>query len=448
MTDRSPTIGLSLCFVLAGVVSLVIGVILIIAFPEILATYHYNQRVVAVTHLLVLGFMGSVVMGALYQLVPVALETSLHSVRPGRWHWACHTTGFLGMTAMFWKWNMPMVGLFGSLFAIGVGLFCYNLVRTLQKVPRWNVVATAILSVLVWLTLTVVAGLYLAATKCWSFSPFHPIAAMHAHAHMGGIGVFLLLIVGISYKLIPMFVLGEIQSPRRARWSVILINTGLVGLSVALLLESPWKLLFAIVIIGGFASFVTEIGAILRRRQRRRLDWGMWQFLGAIGLLLLLTILALVLCWPALPITEFTAQLENVYGLIAVLGVITLAMVGMLHKIVPFLVWYRCYGPRIGREPVPSLAEMQCDRLQAIAFGLFLAGLVTLAMATAQGHESAVRWAGTIYGLGIAAFTANMGLILDHFRRTTTTPWNHAITPRRPTKSMASSDPSSIPSLG
>jgi hypothetical protein len=91
---------------------------------------------------------------------------------------------------------------------------------------------------------------------------------------------------------------------------------------------------------------------------------------------------------------------------------------------------------------------MQCDRLQAIAFGLFLAGLVTLAMATAQGHDSAVRWAGTIYGLGIAAFTANMGLILDHFRRTTTTPWNHAITPRRPTKSMASSDPSSIPSLG
>jgi hypothetical protein len=456
MTDRGSTVGLSLVFVLAGVMSLIAGVGLIIAFPEVLATYHYNQRVISVTHLLVLGFMGSVVMGALYQLVPVALETRLHSVGLGWAHAVCHLVGFAGMTVTFWKWDLPAVGMFGSLFAVGVGVFAFNLFRTLRNVPRWSVIATAVVSVLAWLVLTVLAGLYLAASKCWSFSPFHPIAAMHAHAHMGGAGVFLMLIVGIAYKLVPMFVLGELQNPRRAAWSVVIINGGLVGLAMALVLESSWKLLFAVVILVGLALFGFEIRAILRCRQRRRLDWGMRQFLTALGIVLPLSLLAVVLCWPTLPVTEFTAQLENVYGLTAVLGMFAFAIVGMLHKIVPFLVWYRCYGPKIGREPVPALGQMHSERLQVISFGLCLAGLGGLAIATAFGHLHAVRWTACLYGFGIAAFAFSIGLILDHFRLSNPqfspgkrqTPWNRPLTSRPQSKSTASSAASSIPSLG
>jgi hypothetical protein len=321
------------------------------------------------------------------------------------------------MTVMFWKWNLGGAGLFGSLFALGVGLFGLNLFQTLRSVPRWSVIATAVTSVLTWLALTVLAGLYLAASKCWTFSPFHPIAAMHAHAHMGGIGVFLLLIVGISYKLVPMFVLGELQNLRRAAWSIHLINAGLTGLAIALLLNSTWKLWFAVVVISGLALFGIEIGAIVRRRQRRRLDWGMIQFLTGLGLILPLALLAVVLCWPALPVTEFTTQLENVYGLAAILGVIGLAIIGMLHKIVPFLVWYRCYGPKIGREPVPALGEMPSKHLQVVSFGFCLAGLAGLTIASALGHINAVRWAASLYGLGVATFALNIGFILDHFRR-------------------------------
>ena len=35
---------------------------------------------------------------------------------------------------------------------------------------------------------------------------------MHAHAHLGVVGVFILMIVTVSYKLVPMFTLGELQS--------------------------------------------------------------------------------------------------------------------------------------------------------------------------------------------------------------------------------------------
>jgi len=73
---------------------------------------------------------------------------------------------------------------------------------------------------------------------------FDAISTMHAHAHLGVVGFFTMLIVGVSYKLVPMFTLSELQSKRRAIISVVLLNFGLVGSFTTILLRSPWKLAF------------------------------------------------------------------------------------------------------------------------------------------------------------------------------------------------------------
>ena len=88
-----------------------------------------------------------------------------------------------------------------------------------------------------------------------------------------------------------------------------------------------------------------EIAAILRARKRRASDWGVKYFLTAIMLMLPLCILALVLSWPGLPLNTFTGQLENLYGFLGLIGVITFAIMGMLYKIIPFLVWFAPLQP-------------------------------------------------------------------------------------------------------
>jgi hypothetical protein len=406
--------GLPLRFVIMGLVSLLATVVLLFLRPDVLSTYHYNQHVIAVTHLFVLGFILSVVSGALYQLVPVALETTLFSERLGRWHFGSHLIGFVGMVWMFWIWDMKQVGHFGSILAFGTGLFVYNLAKTLRTISRWDVVAIAVASSLVWLSLTVLAGLYLAAAKCWTFSPFYPIAAMHAHAHLGAIGVFVMLIVGLSYRLIPMFVLGDLQSHARAIASVALLNIGLAGLFVTVLIEHPWKLGFALVIIVGLALHGLELRVILARRRRRAIDWSVRSFLTAIALFSPLSVLAVVLCWPGLPATMLTTQLETVYGFLGLFGVVTLAIIGMLHKIVPFLVWIRRYSPDIGQRPVPTLAQLYSERLQIVAYWLFLAGLLSVSLATALAHAGAVRWSMCLLAASLALVTINMVRTLSH----------------------------------
>jgi hypothetical protein len=262
--------------------------------------------------------------------------------------------------------------------------------------------------------MTMLAGLFLASAKCWPISPFHPIAQMHAHAHLGVVGFFIMMIVAVSYKLVPMFMLTEVQNARRAGWSIGLLNAGLLGVFVTVLLGSAWKLACAGVVVAGLAAYGLEIRAMLRARKRRAFDWGLKYFFAAIALLAPLAGLGLVLAWPWAEPTARLAQLENVYGLLALLGVVTLAILGMLYKIVPFLVWYASYGKQIGRAKVPAVADMYWPAWQAAGFWTYAAGLVALVMTTALELEAGVRWSAALLLVSLLTFAANLGRILSH----------------------------------
>jgi cbb3-type cytochrome oxidase subunit 1 len=441
------SITLPLRFVVAGLLALVTGIVALVLRPELLSTYHYNQYVIAATHLFVLGWLCSIVMGAMYQLVPVALETRLYSERLAAWQFVFHVVGFTGMVWMFWTWNLKQVGHFGSILAVGVVLFVYNLVRTLARVPRWNVVATGVASALTWLSLTVLAGLAIAAGKC-SYesaavlapasaagpflrglrsvaafvSRFDALNAMHAHAHLGVVGIFLMMIVGVSYKLVPMFTLSEVQSRRRAALSVLLLNGGLAGSFITILLHSRFKLLCALVIVAGLALYGLEIIAILRARKRRTLDWGLKYFLTAIALLAPLSGLGLVLAWPGLPLTALTGQLENAYGFLALIGVVSFAIIGMLYKIVPFLAWYAAYSKRIGLSPVPSLAELYSSSLQVAGYWTYVAGLAVTTAGIILGSANGVHYGCVLLALSLLVLVVNLAKILSHLVRPVTAP--------------------------
>jgi hypothetical protein len=237
------------------------------------------------------------------------------------------------------------------------------------------------------------------------------------------VGFFTILIVGVSYKLIPMFTLSEIQNKRRAAWSIALLNVSLAGSFVTILMRSPWKLAFTPLGVGALGLYGWELVAILRARKRQALDWGIKYFLTAVVLLFPFSLLAVVLSWPRLPLNGFTGQLENVYGFLGLVGVVSLAIMGMLYKIVPFLVWFKRYSIQIGRAQVPSLAELYSAPVQALGYWAFLAGVGLTSVAAVFSKGIGVRVGCGLVALAVATLALNVGLMLTHLFRPKTKPF-------------------------
>jgi hypothetical protein len=93
---------------------------------------------------------------------------------------------------------------------------------------------------------------------------------------------------------------------------------------------------------------------------------------------------------------------------------VSLTIVGMMLKIVPFLVWYRVYGPRAGKAPVPTLAQLSWPRVEGVAYGLLTAAFVLLPAAVAVGQVVWIRAAGAVLFLGALAFAASLVRVLQH----------------------------------
>ena len=72
------------------------------------------------------------------------------------------------------------------------------------------------------------------------------------------------------------------------------------------------------------------------------------------------------------------------YAVLVLGGWVSLTIAGMMLKIVPFLVWYRAYSPRVGREPVPTLAQLSWPRVEGVAYVLLTGGVIGLAGAVAR----------------------------------------------------------------
>lgn len=417
-TGHAPSLGVPLRFIITGLLALMTAASWLVAEPALITAYHYSPQAVAFAHLVLLSFLSSVAMGVIYQLAPVAFETSLYSQRLGRVQFWFHAVGFTGMVWMFSHWNLKGVGHFGSVFGAGVLLFAYNILRTLLRIPRWNVMACGIASAVGWLVVTMLAGIFLASAKCWpQISPFASLAQMHAHAHLGGLGIFVMLTLSVAYRLVPMFAVSKIQSVWRAGWSLALLNVGVAGLAVTILVGSAWKLAFALVSIAALGLFAVELWRILAARKRRTLDWGLRYFLTGTAFLAPLSLLGIVLCWPGLKTSHVTLQLENAYAIVALFGVLALTTLGMLYKVLPFLVWFHRYSAEIGRGRVPSLAEMVSPRLQMVGYCLHLPAVLIAATASVLGHTRCARMAALLLAGSVLLTLVNAVLILSHLRR-------------------------------
>ncbi len=392
------------------------GTALLVAKPALLTHPHSSPAVVALVHAWVLGFFVTVACGAVYQLAPVALGTTLRNERHAWWHFGLHAAGVPGMVLSFWIGDLALLGHFGFLVTLGIVLFCFNTWLTVKQSGRGGAVPWSLNLAAGWLLLTVLAGVTLAANRFWYFIPLDPLALLRAHAHLGLGGFFLTLLQGVTFQLVPMFTLGEVRDWRLVNTGLWLSQLGLAGLIPALWWSAsgPATGCALMIVAGGGCSGVALFRA-LGTRKKRALDPGTVSFLIGCGGIGVAMIAGVVLLWPGTPWGSAPGGFNGmVYGLLVILGGLLPCIAGMMCKVVPFLTWMRAYGPQVGRGPTPPATALTRPRLERWAFRLQLAALAPLVAGAWILSEPLLRAGASVLAIGVGLLLADLLGVLKH----------------------------------
>jgi hypothetical protein len=383
--ENAPPLAAPLRFFLtAPLFAVLAGLLVAVEGPDIFAS-RWAPGALAATHLITIGFMLQVMLGALIQILPVVAGANLK--RPLAVAKALNvglSAGALLLAAGFLSGMPALFGTAAVVLVLTVLFFLTVTAMALAGVPTTSPTIRGIKLALFGLAGVVGLGVLLALVLAFGWAmPFSVslVALVDLHAGWGLGGWAGVLLAAMAYVVVPMFQLTPGYPARSSWWFPVFMLAMLVLWSVALIGE--WPLLASVGQLGAALAGIAFAGLTLRlqgKRRRARPDatYRYWQ-LGLVASIFALFLLSTVAVWPA------AAEIDGwslTFGILLVAGGFMSFITGMLYKIVPFLSWMHLQNSGQAKVPAPAMnkilaePEMQRQMLAyAAALGLLLAAV-------------------------------------------------------------------------
>ena len=380
--DKTPPFAAPLrFFITAPLFSLAAGLLLLWVGPDLLAS-RWTPGLLAATHLVTVGFMLMVMLGALIQILPVVAGANLdHPLAVARWLHAGLSAGALLLAAGFLLGHGVLLGMAALILGLAVAAFLVASGRALAGVPSTSPTIRGLKLALVGLAGAIGLGAWLAVAIARGWAVALPsLADLHAGWALGAWAGTLL--AAMAYVVVPMFQLTP-GYPARPSWWFPGVMLGLMlAWGLAVWLGAPRGIRLAQVLSAvagiGFALLTLRLQQ-QRRRARSDVTYRYWQ-LGLASAILALAMALTATAWPAL---ADRAGWSILAGILLLVGGFMSFIVGMLYKIVPFLAWMHLRNRGGPRSPVPSMnrllpeADAQRQMLaHAVALALLLAAVI------------------------------------------------------------------------
>jgi len=351
---------------------------------ESMLTSRWSVDMLAFTHLITLGFMLMSMTGALFQFIPVITGYSIPAskkITPIIYYSmiigiAFLVTAFLSTQAVFFQLAIAFL-------ALAFGIFVFALSYLLITISS-DKEAIFILR-LVNIALLITLGLGLFMTFAYAFEEFLIPFRMYTNIHMmwGLIGWTILLIMAVSSQIIPMFHVTPAFSSIYLKTLSISLITCLVFISFFELKGGNdfayWlgKIVLSFVVI--IFSFYTLYVLYKRKRKVKDITVRFWH------LALVMPILASFLFWfNDLLLKIPLVKLELLLGILIIFGLATSSIMGMMQKIVPFIIYMHLQGI-VMKHPqhmalLPNMQTLISVKYQEIQFYLHLITLSALVL--------------------------------------------------------------------
>jgi hypothetical protein len=372
--------------------------------PSLPGPFFLHPRMVAVVHLVTLGWISSSIVGAFYIVAPLALRMPL----PGGWldraAFAAFAIGVIGMVLEFWSARYTAMVWPAVLVALAV---LHVAIRTwtglIAAVVPWPVklhVALAFANMIVASLFGMMVGL----NRTHSWFDWSPLSAAYAHLHVAVVGWATMMFVGLAYRLIPMIVPTAMPTGRSMAWSALLIQCGVMALVAGLIEQTWWQAAGAWSIVAGLTSFVVHVRLALQHKlpppaALPRPDWATWQTHVALLWLLVAAGAGLYITWPG---TGAAVAARWLYGTAGLVGFLAQVITGMQGRLLPMHAWYAAFDAAGRKPPSRSAHTLASPRLARLILYCWTVGVPTLTLGLARDNPSIVRTASLILVVGAA----------------------------------------------
>ncbi|MCZ4094335.1 hypothetical protein [Sinorhizobium psoraleae] len=370
-------------------------------------------------HTIALGWLSLLMAGALLQFVPVLVGRPLccgHLAFPALVLLVVGIAGLnIGFVGLAGSIDLPPIVLPAAAVLTIAGFACIGVAftvtlwraRPLPLTARFVVVGLAALAVTILLggTYAFVLGGAGASEAAIALT----LEGVSPHAALGLGGWLTFTTMGVSYRLLTMFMLSP-DAERRSSRIVWLSGSGALGLVAGMiplvLTDFPGRLVCLLIAacLGVLAVVVYagDMFRIYRERRRREIELNTRASIGAFGALIAAAVLLAGLL--------VTGRMEHGIGSLVYLvafGWLTGMGLAQLYKIIPFMTWLECYGPALGRTPTPRVQDLVVERRALGWFRAFYASVLIATLSLSVGAVPLFRLA------SLCQLVAILALVLE-----------------------------------
>ena len=381
--DQAPPIGVPFRFFLSAPLFGLLAALLTLWYGPSLLDSRWQTSVLALTHLMTLGFLGMAMVGAMMQMLPVVAGSPVaHPVGVARVVHFLLAPGVLSLVAGFLYGDQWLMRLAMLLLGAGFLVFVAAVGRSLLRASATNPTVAGMRVAVAALTVTVTLGLTLASNYGWDWWLIRRVEFTNLHLTWGLLGWVGLLVAGVSYQVVPMFQLTPNYPKPLSRWLTLVLFMLLLLWSATLLLpdeimQERAALAVGLVVASGFALYALTTLRLQLQRRRKQSDVTLifWRF-GMACLLLALILGVAGQLSPAL----MRIQSDNwLLAFLFIAGFAVSAVNGMLYKIVPFLIWFHLQSRLMGIAKVPNMKQIMPEPGMRRQMWLHFAAVTALA---------------------------------------------------------------------
>lgn len=359
----------------------------------------WTPGILAVTHLVVAGFMLQAMCGALLQFIPVAAGGNVW--RPGLVASLVHpalVVAALLLVSAFLLADKQLFLAAAHLFSLALGGYVLVVGTALVRTPGQGNTLWALRFAVFGLAVTLVLGVLLAqALGGWRTLFLIEVTQVHAAWGLGGWA--LMLLFGVSYYVVPMFQL----TPPYPTWLAKALPPAMLGVLAVWSVQvsgrfAEWQkgvFLAGLAVGGAYAAATLYLQA---KRRRKVSDPTLIFFRGAMAALL--AIFASGAAFAVFPALGNEPRAPLWIGVLAIPGVFVSAICGMLYKIVPFLNWLHLQQLAGLTQVPPNMRQMISERAMTGQMRLHFAAVAL--MLAAVGTPALVRPAGLLFAASCA----------------------------------------------